>query len=94
MILNEKGVPIKLIHRVFKGHDANLLQGKRNAAMGVAIRNNKGVFQGVPISAVLYITIADGVMGEYENELLQVETENIYICVKTLKLRSVWGTIS
>ena len=29
------------------------------------IGNNQGVFQGSPISALLYITFADGIMDEY-----------------------------
>ena len=33
-ILYEKGIPVILIHLLWLGHDMNLLQGKRNGALG------------------------------------------------------------
>ena len=37
--------------------------------MGSKIRNNKGVFQGIPVSALLYTAFADSIMGGYKTEL-------------------------
>ena len=54
--------PLKLIQNIIRGHTGNILQGKHDGELGRKILNNKGVFQGSPINALLYINYADAVM--------------------------------
>ena len=75
-ILYEKGMPIKLIDIIIKGHTDNTLVGKLNGLFSNEINNDKGVFQGSPISALLYIILADGIMDEYKTELNKINTKN------------------
>ena len=65
-ILYEKGLPIKFIDLLIKGHSGNTLVGKINGVHSREINNDKGVFQGSPLSALLYIIYGDGIMGEYK----------------------------
>ena len=75
LVLYEKGLPIKIINGIIKGHGNNLLQGNHNGTRGRKVNNNKGVFQGSPISALLYIIFAGGIMDGYEKELLKLKTK-------------------
>ena len=69
-----KGIPTKPIRNIIQGHHGNILQGKHDGQLGREIHNNKGVFQGIPISALLYIIFADGAMGEYKKEIIPKNT--------------------
>ena len=93
-VLYEKGLPIKLIQSIKKGHENNWLQGKRNGVRGSKINNNnnnnKGVFQGSPISALLYIILADSIMVEYKQELIQKRTEKTKINMRNLDTEINW----
>ena len=89
-ILYEKGVPIKLIEIIIKGHTDNTLAGKLNGELSNEIENDKGVFQGSPISALLYIIFADGIMDEYKNELKQLKIPKIKILLKNLDIEYKW----
>ena len=40
--------------------------GKLNGELGQELSNNKGVFQGSPIRALLYINFVDGITDEYK----------------------------
>ena len=55
---------------IIKGREGNILHGKHAGVLGEEIKNNKGVFQGSPISALLYIIFADGIMDEYKKKLV------------------------
>ena len=68
-ILYEKGTPTKLIDIAIKGSTSNAFLGKLDGVSGEGIGGNKGVFEGSPISALLNIVFADGIMGEYKNGL-------------------------
>ena len=72
-----KGSPIKFIHNIIQGHDNNTLHGKHDGILGWEIHNNKGVFRGIPVSALLYIIFADGIMKEYKQELIAQKPEKI-----------------
>ena len=67
-ILYEKGLPIKTIQQIIIGRSGNSLFGKHNGVLGAKV-DNKGVFQGSPISALLYIIYAGNLMMEYKNEI-------------------------
>ena len=77
-----KGLPMSLIQNIIKAHKNNILRGKHNGALGNKIQNNKGVFRGIPISALLYTTFADGIMSEYKTELRKYPTAKIHMAVK------------
>ena len=61
---------------IIKGHGGNILHGKHEGILGKEIENNKGVFRGSPISALLYIIFADGIMDEYKNEINTQNPQN------------------
>ena len=75
---------MKLIDIIIKGHTDNILTGKLNGEFGDEVLNNQGVFQGSPISALLYIIFADGIMGEYKDLLNNIEHGKINLNVKNL----------
>ena len=85
-ILYEKGIPMPIIHNIIKGHHDNILRGKHNGAMGNKIPYNKGAPQGIPISALLYITFADGITHEYKQELRKHPIKKITMIVKNLPI--------
>ena len=53
---------------VKKGRDNNYLRCKLDGIYTDIIRNNIGVFQGIPLSAYIFIIYADHVMGNYKNK--------------------------
>ena len=60
---------MKLIQYICKGHGNNILRGEHDGILGEKINNNnnnKGVFQGSPLSALLYIILDDKVKDEYK----------------------------
>ena len=69
----------------------NLLQGKHNGIMGSKIRSNKGVFQGSPICALLYITFADGILREYKQNIIPIKTTKTNMIVKKLTGEYRWS---
>ena len=70
-ILYEKGVPWELIKQIRSGHKGNKLCPKYKGVLGPQMYNNKGVFQGSPISAMLFIIYFDHLIGQYEKQLSQ-----------------------
>ena len=65
-ILYGKGVPWNLIKQIRSGHKANKLCPKYNGVIGPQMYNNKGVFQGSPISAMRFIIYFDQLIGDCE----------------------------
>ena len=88
--LYRKGLPIRLINFIINGHSDNTLSGRHNGNIGKAVNNDKGVFQGSPISALLYIIFADGIMEEYKEELKNSNTDKIKIISKNLHAEYKW----
>jgi len=50
-------------------HQGTTLQPESNGVIGSKVKNNKGVFQGSPLSAYFFIIYAESMMGEYGNSL-------------------------
>ena len=75
-----------LIQMMPQGHRGNIPQGKHLGEIGTEIGNNEGVFQGSPISAILYITFADGITGEYKNELHPHNAQKIKMVTHDLQV--------
>ena len=78
-----KGIPVKLTHNITQRHRVNILHGKHDGQLGRKINNNKGVFQGSPISSLLYIIFVDGVMNDYKKKS-SPGTQEIYTNAKSL----------
>ena len=68
-VLYEKGLPWNCISLIRTGHMNTQLIPKRNGEIGSSMRNNKGVFQGGPLSTTLFIIYFDIVMTDYIDEL-------------------------
>ena len=64
-----KGLPTNLIDMIINGHTDNSLYGKLNCEIGTETYSDKGVFEGSPTSASIYIIFADGIMEEYKDEI-------------------------
>ena len=67
-VLYEKGIPWEMIARLRMCHMGNKLCPKYRGAMGKYIYKNKGVFQGIPIRAMLFIIYFDDIMAKYERK--------------------------
>ena len=63
-----KGIPIKLIDVIIKRHTDNTLDGEINGTLSNEIGNGEGVFQGIPVSSLLYIIFDDGIMGDIKKK--------------------------
>ena len=61
------------------GHLGTNLKPKSNGQLGNSVKNNnnKGVFQGSPLSAFLFIIYAESTMGEYGNNLKNETIQNM-----------------
>ena len=68
-ILYGKGLPMTLIRNISQGRNGNIPHGKHEGQLGAHIHNNKVVFQGIPICALLYITFADGITSDYNQNI-------------------------
>jgi len=64
--LYRKGLPIGLIKTIKQGHENTKLKVKINGNLGGYVENNIGVFQGSPLSALLFIIYLDDMMDDYE----------------------------
>ena len=69
---------------IIKGHEGNIIRGKHAGILGKEIENNKGVFHGSPIVALLYIIFADGIMGEYKNNINTQSPQKIKMITRNL----------
>ena len=65
-ILYESGLPSNLIKIIRMGHIGTCLRAKNVGRIGRKTENNKGAFQGSPLSAFLFIIYAENMMGYYE----------------------------
>ena len=74
------------IYMILRGRQGNIPQGKHAGAIGVEIENNKGVFQGSPIIALLYITFADGIMDEYKTATQLHNAQKIKMITRNLQV--------
>ena len=74
--LYRKGLPIGLIKTLRIGHENTTLRVKINGDLGRNIENNTGVFQGSPLSALLFIIYLDDMMEDYEalNDLCDLKS--------------------
>ena len=80
-ILAKKGVPIELIKIIRKTHTKTKLAPKEQNRIGTTIESNIGVYQGSPLSALLFIIYTNQMMREYEKEWekeKKKEKEGIY----------------
>merc|ERR1712112_748961 len=68
-ILYEKGLPISFINMIKIGHDNNQLCSKVKGEYSKLINNNIGVFQGSPLSPILFIIYADYIMNKYNKSI-------------------------
>ena len=66
-ILYEKGVPWDLIKQIRSGHLGNKLYPKYKGTVGAQVYNDKWVFQGSPISAILFIIYFDRLLGNIKS---------------------------
>jgi len=68
-ILYEKGPPWDCIRLIRMGHTNNQLRPNYKGALGNSTHNNRGVFQGSPLRAMLFITYFDSMMRGYTQNL-------------------------
>ena len=71
-ILYEKGLPRDCIRLIRMGHTDSQLRPKYKGAIGTSTHNNRGVFQGSPISAMLFIIYFDSMMKDYAQNLQKI----------------------
>jgi len=67
-ILAKTGVPIELIKIIRKTHTRTKLAPKEQNKIGRKTESNIGVYQGSPLSALLFIIYTNQMMKEYEKE--------------------------
>jgi len=67
-VLAKKGVPAELIKIIRKTHTNTELAPKERNRIGAKIEINVGVYQGSPLSALLFIIYTNQMMKEYEAE--------------------------
>ena len=72
--LYEAGLPIDFVKILKIGHEGNKLRPKCDGYTGNG-ENNKGVFQGSPISATIFIIYAERTMGRYKSNIDLVTTK-------------------
>ena len=65
----ESGLPIRFINDIRNGHQGNTLRPKVKGELGKKVGNNIGVFQGSPLSALLFIIYAERIMTDYNESL-------------------------
>ena len=63
--LYKKGLPEPMIRRIRMGHEDTKLRPKAKGTLGKKQINNKGVFQGSPLSALLFIIYFDHMLEMY-----------------------------
>merc|ERR1712112_154893 len=68
-ILYEKGLPLSFINMIKIGHENNQLCSKVKGEYSKLINNNIGVFQGSPLSPILFIIYADYIMSKYNKSI-------------------------
>ena len=76
-ILYERGLPSNLIKIIRMGHQGTKLRPKNNGIIGEKVINNKGVFQGSPLSAYLFIIYIESMMEDYNNSLKPETIQNM-----------------
>ena len=64
--LARTGLPREWIREIRAGHTNNTLRPKIQGQLGGKIKNDKGVFQGSPLSALLFIIYQNEMMEEYQ----------------------------
>ena len=67
--LYESGLPRNFIRLLKMGHEGNRLQPKCDGYIGNYETNNKGVFQGSPLSATLFKIYAEQMIKPYNKNL-------------------------
>ena len=89
--LYEKGLPWDLIKQLRSGHSGNYLVPKYKGRMGDKINNNKGVFQGSPLSPLLFIIYFARLLEIYEERLTNsYEIERPLIMTRSDKAETAW----
>ena len=68
-IMYQQGTPLDMVEQLKMGHTGTRLCAKHAGCVGTSIYNNKGVSQGSPISAHLFIIYLDTVIRKYEQQL-------------------------
>ena len=63
-----KGLPRRYIRALQQGHNGKQLRPKLDGQLGEKI-NNKGVPQGIPLSAQLFVIYFDSMLPDYDNAL-------------------------
>ena len=76
-VMYGRGIHTKLIKIVRMGHQKQTPKNTNNGKIGSESDNNKGVSQGSPLSAYLFIIYDESTMGYYENSLKQETKGNI-----------------
>ena len=69
--LYEGGIPIEFVQTLRIGHEGNILRPKCDGYIGKGETNNKGVFQGIPLSATLFIIYAGRMIEQYNLNITQ-----------------------
>merc|ERR1712228_385067 len=66
-ILIKKGLPIELIRLIIKTHSNTYIRARGKNKLSQKQEVNTGVYQGSPLSALLFIIYTDKMMEDYEN---------------------------
>ena len=69
--LYEAGIPIEFAQTLRIGHEGDILRPKCDGYIGKDETNNKGVFQGSPMRATLFIIYAERMIAQYNLNLAQ-----------------------
>ena len=64
--LIEKGLPIELVRLITKTHQNTQLRARERNKLAQKTETNRGVFQGSPLSALLFIIYTDSMMERYD----------------------------
>ena len=67
-ILLEKGIPIEMVRLIMKTHSNTKIRARESNRLSKKQETNTGVFQGSPLSALLFIIYTDSMMEKYEKE--------------------------
>ena len=91
-ILYGKGLPWDCIRLIRMGHTNNQLCPKYKGAIGASTHNNRGVFQGSPPSAMLFITYFDSMMSDYTQNLKgEIEHRQHTLLQRTPEQEYAWA---
>merc|ERR1712126_307747 len=78
-VLLESGLPIKLTRTIKRTHERTTLNVREKNRIGTKKETNVGVFQGSPLSALLFVIYITSMMTDYRARNKNLEAHNVFI---------------